>query len=50
MTGVIISQKLATIRELEEYYSYEDALNMIEVISVNSHNEWLAYEEAKRGK
>jgi hypothetical protein len=49
MTGVIISQKLATLRELEEYYSYEDALNMLEVISVNNCNEYLAYEDAKRG-
>jgi hypothetical protein len=48
MTGVIISQKLATLRELEEYYSYEDALNMIEVISVNNANEYLAYEEANK--
>jgi hypothetical protein len=48
MAGVIISRNMATLKELETYYSYEDALNMLEVITVNNANEWLAYEEAKK--
>lgn len=33
---------MATLRELEEYYSFEDALNMAEVIRVNNANERIA--------
>jgi hypothetical protein len=36
------------LKELEEYYSYEDALNMLEIISVNNCNEYLAYKETER--
>ena len=37
---------MATLRELETYYSYEDALNMAEVIRVNNYNEDLMYRKA----
>lgn len=39
---------MATLRELQEYYSYADALNMAEIIMVNNYNEDLMYEQAKR--
>lgn len=33
---------MATLRELQEYYSMEDALDMAEVIRVNNANERIA--------
>jgi len=39
-----MSSKLATLRELEEHYSLEDALNMLEIIRVNTANERIAAE------
>lgn len=45
--SAIIMNKLATLHELETVYSYEDALNMVEAISVNNYNEWVASEEAR---
>ena len=41
-------QSLATLRELEEYYSYEDALNMAEIIMVNRNNERAAMDAARK--
>ena len=46
--GVIISQRLATLYELQTVYSYEDALNLLEVVTVRNYNEWAAAEESKR--
>lgn len=37
----IISQKLATYRDLQEFYSYGDALDLFEIAVVNSYNEYL---------
>lgn len=37
-----MTKKMATLRELEEYYSFEDALNLAEVIRVNNANERIA--------
>lgn len=34
---------MATLRELEEYYSFEDVMTMIEIIQINSANEEEAY-------
>ena len=34
-----MSQKLATLNELQTVYSYEDAMDMYEVAYVNSINE-----------
>lgn len=42
--GIIISRGMASLKELEEYYSFEDALNMAEIILVNNYNE---YQQAK---
>jgi hypothetical protein len=33
---------MATLRDLEEYYSFEDALNMVEIIRINNANERIA--------
>ena len=37
---------MATMKELQTFYSYEDALNMAEVIRVNNYNEDLMYKRA----
>ena len=37
--GTIISHKLATLYELQTIYSYEDALDLYEIIAVNNYNE-----------
>ena len=46
MTGLIVSHRLASLGELQTVYSYEDALDMSEVIQVNNYNEDLLYREA----
>lgn len=46
--GVIVSRQLASLKELETYYSYEDALDMVEIITVGNYNEWAAAEGAKQ--
>jgi hypothetical protein len=45
--GVIVARRLATLHELETVYSYEDALNMAEIIAVQNYNEWAAAEKGK---
>ena len=37
----LISEHYATLRELEEYYSYEDALDLLEVLAVRISNDYL---------
>ena len=44
--AVIISQKFATLHELQTIYSYEDALDMYEVAYINSINEEIANERS----
>ncbi len=46
--GVIVARRLATLHELETVYSYEDALNMAEVLTVQNYNEWAAMEASSR--
>lgn len=43
-----MGERLASLRELEEYYSYEDALNLAEVIQVKSHNEYMTAKAAQK--
>ena len=40
--GVLIARNAATLHELQTVYSYEDALNMAEIITVQNYNEWVA--------
>lgn len=44
----IVSNNLASIKELEEYYSTHDAFNMFDLILVNTLNKALATEAAER--
>lgn len=45
--AALISRRYASLRELQSVYSLEDALDMYEIIAVNSYNE-AAYAEAAR--
>jgi hypothetical protein len=33
---------------MQTYYSYDDALDMAEIIQVNNYNEWAATEDSRR--
>jgi hypothetical protein len=46
MIAQILTEKMATLRELEEYYSLEDAFKMFDVIVAKSVNTALANESA----
>lgn len=37
--GTLVSARMATLHELQTVYSVEDAYNMLEVLSVDHHNE-----------
>ena len=41
----LISEKYATLKELECYYSYEDALNMLEILAVKISNDYLIHKQ-----
>ena len=38
---------MASLKELQTFYSYEDALDMTEIILVNNYNEDLVYRRAR---
>jgi hypothetical protein len=44
----LISSKVATLRELEEYYSLEDAFKMFDILTAQGVNEALANEAAAK--
>ena len=46
--ALVVGEKLATLRELQEWYSYEDVLNLAEVIMVRNNNEWVAMKAAEK--
>jgi hypothetical protein len=46
----IIQNDSASMRELEEYYSLEDALKMVDVMAVKGLNTALAHEDAERNR
>ena len=45
MIGIVISKRLATLKEIHEYYGMEDILNMVEVTTIDAFNEHLANKE-----
>ena len=47
IAGTIISGRLATLRELETWYSFDDALDLLEIILVDRRNALLAAETRK---
>jgi hypothetical protein len=38
----LIVNNLATLKELETYYSYEDALDLLEAAQINAYNQAIA--------
>ena len=50
VTGALISLKMATLMELQTFYSVEDAYNMLEIAIVDAHNTRLLREAAERQK
>lgn len=47
--GAVVSRRLATLHELETVYSYEDLLDLYEIIVIDNINEIKALEQAKNG-
>lgn len=54
LLALLVNENRATMRELEEYYSFKDAYGMADMITANAVNSMLAREaaeaEAKRNK
>lgn len=48
MFGVLITRRLATLYELQTIYSFDDAVDLYEIVAVNNYNEWRQMEAAKR--
>lgn len=48
--ALIISRQLATLDDLYTRYSYEDALDLLEITQVNDYNEYLLMEDARRSQ
>ena len=46
--SILIANRLATLRELEEYYSIDDALDILECWSVNQFNRYIAQQPDKQ--
>ena len=46
--SILIANHLATLRELEEYYSMDDALDILECWSVNQYNKYVANQPSKK--
>lgn len=43
-----MSKNLATLKELEEYYSLEDAYILADIVKVNNYNEWVMTKELNK--
>jgi hypothetical protein len=43
--GVVVSRRLATLYELDTIYSYEDMLDLYEIVVINNINEQRAWKE-----
>ncbi len=48
--ALVVCRKLATLAELNSIYSYEDALDLLEIIRVDEYNQMLITEERKRNQ
>ena len=46
--GVVISKNLATLKELEEYYSLEDVYLLADIVKVNNYNEWVVMKDLNK--
>ena len=55
MVATVVSERLATLRELNEYYTLEEMYGLYEIIHVKRYNEmayskWLASRKSRGGK
>jgi len=50
IVGLVVSEGIATLKELQTFYGYEDLYNMFEVITVNRENEYRRLEASTNGK
>lgn len=48
--GAIVAREKASLHELQTVYSYEDALDLLEIITVQNYNDWVTSEDAKNGR
>ena len=48
--ALVMSEGLATLRELQTVYSYRDLMLMSETAMVNAYNEWCAYKSAEEAR
>ena len=48
--GAIISKKMETLNEVKTIYTYEDCLNLLDIILVDVHNENLMLEAMENVK
>lgn len=40
--ALVVSSGKASLRELQEFYGFEDLCDLIEIIRIDAHNQWLA--------
>lgn len=45
---MVISKNLATLKELEEYYSLEDVYLLADIVKVNNYNEWVVMKDLNK--
>jgi hypothetical protein len=45
--GAVVSSRLATLHELDEYLGSEDLYILLEIISVDNHNQRVANEKSR---
>lgn len=45
---MVISKKLATLKELEEYYSLEDVYLLADIVKINNYNEWVMMKDLNK--
>lgn len=43
----VISRRLATLKEVDEYYGTEDIFDMLEILSVDDNNQAIANEQQR---
>lgn len=48
VVAAVVGEGLATLCEMQTVYSYEDALDLAEIIGVRRYNEWAAAKEARK--
>jgi hypothetical protein len=48
--ALVMSEGLASLRELQTVYSFRDLMLMSEVAMTNSYNEWCSYKSAEESR